>query len=155
MRWLGRIVAAVFLLWFGVILLGALGVGPAGRLPLGNALRPSAGPPPLRRVPAAQPPTRSDLVPALSAAVFNARVRAHLKQQANGGANATTTTHGHSATAPGHANATTTTRGHSATAPGHAKTTTTTRGRSGTAPGHTTTTTATTTTTPAHGHRRP
>jgi hypothetical protein len=143
MRWLGRAVAVVFLVWFSVILLGALGVGPAGRVPFGNTLRPSAGPPPLRRLPAPRQPTRSDLVPALPATVFTSTVRSPVKHQA---------TRGRSASAPGRVKATRTTHGRSASAPGHL--THTTHGRSASAPGHvrTTTTTTTTTTTRGRGH---
>lgn len=149
MRWLGRAVAVIFLLWFAVILLGALGVAPVGRVPFGNTLRPSAGPPPLRRVPAPRQPTRSDLVPALPATVFASRVRSHATHRAINRVVVTGIVRGHSSSAPGHATVTTPTHGHSASAPGH--TTTTTHGHSGSAPGRATTTT-TTTTTPTHGH---
>ena len=141
LRWVGRLVAVVFLLWFAVILLGALGLGPAGRVPFGNALRPSAGPPPLDRLPAPRQPARSDLVPALPATAVvsgaGSRVKHSLKR-------------GRSASAPGHTKPRTT-HGRSASAPGHTTTTKTktTHGRSPSAPGHTTTTT---TTTPGRGH---
>ena len=51
MRWVGRAVALLFLVWLAIVILGGLGVGPVGRLPLGHILRPSAGPPPMRHVP--------------------------------------------------------------------------------------------------------
>ena len=128
MRWLGRIVAVLFLVWFAAIVLGALGVGPAGRVPFGNALRPSAGPPPLRRLPSPRRPARSDLVPALPATVLAPAVLSPLKHRA---------THGQSASAPGHATVTGTAPGHSASAPG--RVTTTAPGRSESTPGHVTT----------------
>lgn len=153
MRWVGRATALLFLVWLALVILGGLGVGPVGRLPLGNVLRPSAGPPPLRHIPKAVAPTPADLVPALPAPVPPS-------------ATATTPsgTHGKSSVAPGHTKTVTvktTTAllpGRSGVAPGHTKTTvttttTTTRGKSAAAPGHvrhttTTTTTATTTTVP-------
>src|SRR5437763_4160136 len=131
MRWLGRIVAILFLVWFAAIVLGALGVGPAGRVPFGNALRPSAGPPPLRRLPSPRRPARSDLVPALPATVLAPAALSPLKHRG---------THGQSASAPGHATATGTAPGHSASAPGHATVTGTAPGHSASAPGHVTTT---------------
>jgi len=131
MRWLGRIVAVLFLVWFAAIVLGALGVGPAGRVPFGNALRPSAGPPPLRRLPSPRRPARSDLVPALPATVLAPAVLSPLKHRA---------THGQSASAPGHATVTGTAPGHSASAPGHATVTGTAPGHSASAPGRVTTT---------------
>jgi hypothetical protein len=147
MRWVGRAVALLFLVWLALVILGGLGVNPVGRLPLANALRPSSGPPPLRHVPKPAPPAPADLVPALPAPAIAPRT--------------TTTgttrpaTPGKSALAPGHAK-TTTSPGKSAVAPGRTKTTTV-RGKSATAPGQarrTTTTTATTTTVPgkALGH---
>lgn len=164
MRWLGRIVAVVFLLWFATILLGALGVGPAGRVPFGNSLRPSAGPPPLRRLPSPRPPTRSDLVPALSATVFAPAVRVArhgrvarpghaAPAQAPGQLTPTGTAPGHSASAPGR-QVTTTSPGHSASASGR-QVTTTSAGHSASAHDHapvTTTPATTTTTTPARVH---
>lgn len=139
MRWVGRATALLFLIWLALVILGGLGVGPVGRLPLGNVLRPSAGPPPLRHVPKPVAPTPADLVPALPAPVT---------------APATTKTrsaaaHGKSAVAPGQTK-TTTSPGRSGVAPGHTSTTRV-RGKSTVAPGHvkhttTTTTTATTTT---------
>jgi hypothetical protein len=144
MRWVGRAVALLFLLWLALVILGGLGVNPVGRLPLGNVLRPSNGPPPLRHVPKPAAPAPADLVPALPAPVIAPRT-------------ATTrgATPGKSAIAPGHTKTTTTTKapGKSAVAPGHTKTTTV-RGKSATAPGQakrTTTTTATTTTVPGKG----
>src|SRR5512147_537269 len=69
MRWVGRVTALLFLGWLAVVILGGLGVGPAGRLPLGHVLRLSAGPPPLRQVPKPAAPAPADLVPALPAPV--------------------------------------------------------------------------------------
>jgi hypothetical protein len=144
MRWVGRVTALLFLAWLALVILGGLGVGPVGRLPLGNVLRPSAGPPPLRHIPKPVAPTPADLVPALPAPVVSV-------------ATATTrsATPGKSAVAPGHTKTTTTSPGRSGVAPGHTKTTTTittTHGKSAVAHGHTkhpaTTTTATTTTVP-------
>lgn len=141
MRWVGRVVALLFLVWLALVILGGLGVGPVARLPLGNVLRASAGPPPLRHVPQPAPPAAADLVPALPAPVTAAAAAA--------AASARASTRGKSAVAPGHTKTTrtTTSPGRSGAAPGHTSTSTT-RGRSATAPGrvkHTTTTTATTT----------
>lgn len=142
MRWVGRLVALLFLVWLAIVILGGLGVGPVGRLPLGHVLRPSAGPPPLRHVPAPSAPVAADLVPALPAPVPAPAVT-------NG-----TTTPGKSGVAPGHAKTATTTStapGRSGIAPGH---TATSPGKSVAAPGHvrhsTTTTAGTTTTVPGH-----
>jgi hypothetical protein len=140
MRWVGRVVALLFLVWLALVILGGLGVGPVGRLPLGNVLRPSAGPPPIRQVLRPVAPAPADLVPALPAPATAAS------------APSTTTprsvTHGKSAAAPGQAKTTTTSHGKSGVAPGHTSTTTV-PGKSATAPGRAkrTTTTATTTTT--------
>jgi hypothetical protein len=153
MRWVGRATALLFLVWLALVILGGLGVGPVGRLPLGNVLRPSAGPPPLRHIPRAVAPKPADLVRALPAPVLPSAA-----------ATTPSATHGKSSVAPGHTKTTTTMTtttskllpGRSGVAPGHTKTTvtiTTTRGKSAVAPGHvkhttTTTTTATTTTVP-------
>ena len=146
MRWVGRAVALLFLVWLALVILGGLGVGPVARLPLGNVLRPSAGPPPLRHVPRPVAPAPADLVPALPAPV-------------TAGATATTPSAapGKSAVAPGHTKTTLTkttltktSPGRSGVAPGHTKATTV-PGKSTVAPGHvkrTTTTTTTTTTVP-------
>ncbi len=133
MRWVGRATALLFLVWLALVILGGLGVGPVGRLPLGNVLRPSAGPPPLRHIPHPVAPTPADLVPALPAPVLSV---------------ATATARGKSAVAPGHTKTTltTTSPGRSGVAPGQTKTTTT-RGKSAVAHGHTKTNTTTTTTT--------
>lgn len=140
MRWVGRATALLFLIWLALVILGGLGVGPVGRLPLGNVLRPSAGPPPLRHVPKPVAPTPADLVPALPAPVAapattkTGSAAARGKSAVAPGQTKTTMSPGRSGVAPGHTS--TTLRGKSAVAPGHAKRTTTT----------TTTTTATTTT---------
>jgi hypothetical protein len=153
MRWLGRAVALVFVLWFAAILLGGLGVGPVGRLPLGGALRPSGGPPPLRRLPPPRQPAPADLVPALPAAAValpggprSPRARAAVKQRQ--------AVRGRSAVAPGHL--VITMRGKSSAAPGRLRT------HVAVAPGRlrhatttaatTTVTTTTTTTMPGQGH---
>jgi hypothetical protein len=146
MRWVGRLVALLFLVWLAIVILGGLGVGPVGRLPLGHVLRPSAGPPPLRHVPVPSAPAAADLVPALPAPL-PARTAAN-------GTTPSTTTRGKSGVAPGHTKTTTTTSapGRSGVAPGH---TSTSPGKSVTAPGqvrHSTTTTATTTV-PGHGQK--
>lgn len=141
MRWVGRATAILFLVWLTVVILGGLGVGPAGRLPLGRVLRPSAGPPPLRTVPQPVAPAPSDLVPALP--------QPAAERSAVPGSSMSTTP-GKSGTAPGRSTTTTTTTpGKSGVAPGR---TTTSPGKSGGAPGRrkqtTTTTTAPTTTAP-------
>src|SRR5207245_94281 len=64
MRWVGRAVALLFLVWLALVILGGLGVNPVRRLPLGHALRPSSGPPPARHVPTPSPPAPAALVPA-------------------------------------------------------------------------------------------
>jgi hypothetical protein len=139
MRWVGRATALLFLVWLGLVILGGLGVGPVARLPLGNVLRPSAGPPPLRHVPQPVAAAPSDLVPALPAPV--------LVRTATTGTTTSSTSPGKSAVAPGHTKTTSTTAspGKSGVAPGHTKTSTV-RGKSATAPGHTRRTTTTTTT---------
>jgi hypothetical protein len=134
MRWVGRATALLFLSWLALVILGGLGVGPGGRLPLGHVLRASAGPPPLRHLPQPVAPSPADLAPALPAPrVTTAGTRTKTTPSV---------THGKSAVAPS------VTHGKSAVAPGHTRTTSTTTspGRSGTAPGHTKTAT-----TPAHG----
>jgi hypothetical protein len=138
MRWVGRATALLFLVWLALVILGGLGVGPVGRLPLGNVLRPSAGPPPLRQVPQPVAPAPADLVPALPAPVPAATATTSKA--------APSPTHGKSAVAPGHTKTTTTSPGKSSVAPGHTKTATS-PGKSATAPGrvkHATTTTTTT-----------
>jgi len=139
MRWMGRALALLFLVWFAAILLGALGAGPAGRVPFGRVLRPSAGPPSLRHLPPPRQPAPTDLVPALPAAAVAPPV-------ARGSPTATPkkrAAQGRSSVAPGHV--TTSVRGRSSSAPG--------RLRSSATPARTTsvtTTTVSTTTT----HRR-
>lgn len=146
MRFVGRIVALLALCWLALVILGGLGVGPATHLPFGTALRPSAGPPPLKQLPAPRRPAAADLVPALPAPVAAAAAVTPVA------------VHGRSAVAPGHVR--TVTHGRSATAPGHTSTIVKPRGKSATAPGHvrhtttTTTTTAVVTTTPLPGLRR-
>jgi hypothetical protein len=140
MRWVGRAVSLFFLVWFAIVILGGLGVGPAVHLPFGSVLRPTMGPPPLPHTlrPKKAPP--ADLVLALPAAVSSA---------ARGSAPTTPTptttakTRGRSGSAPRHTKTpTTTSAGRSGAAPGHTKTKTTptpttTRGRSAAAPGKT------------------
>jgi hypothetical protein len=152
MRWIGRGLALLFLLWFTAILLGALGVGPAGRVPFGRALRPSAGPPRLRRLPLPQQPAPADLVPALPAtavaasaarsssqAAATAKLTLRAKHRALRGR---ATVAPLSAVAPRHVPATL--RGRSSAAPGHL------HARGAASPGrlrHTATTATTTTVT--------
>ena len=131
LRLLGRAVALVAFAWLGIVLLGGIGVGPAGRLPLGHALRVSAGPAPLQTVPAPAPPSPADLKPAVPApqapVARTGRPAAARPRPA--------TAHGRANAAPGHlrknekknktttTTATTTTHGRSAAAPGHTRTT--------------------------------
>ena len=147
MRWVGRATALLFLIWLGLVILGGLGVGPGGRLPLGHVLRASAGPPPLRHLPQPVAPSPADLAPALPAP--------RVTTPGTGTKTTPPVTHGKSAVAPGQAKitSTTTSHGRSGAAPGHTKTATTpVHGKSPTARGHakraTTTTPATTTTVP-------
>lgn len=144
MRWVGRAVALFFLVWFAVVILGGLGVGPVTHLPFGNVLRPTTGPPPLPRVLHPHNAAPADLVPALPAASRATRGNAPSARART----TTVATHGRSASAPGHTKTlTTTSPGRSGSALGHTKTKTKTK--------TTTTTAATTTTTPAvHGKRR-
>jgi hypothetical protein len=143
MRWVGRAVALLFLLWLALVILGGLGVGPVRQLPLGHVLRPSAGPPPLRHVPQPAEPAPADFVPALPAPAAPARIATHRASRVapgHGKARATTTTAttpGRSGVAPGHTS--TAPHGNSATAPGHLK--------------HSTTTTTTVTVTTVPGKR--
>gem|GEM_PF-6181835 len=139
MRWLGRATALLFLVWLAVVILGGLGVGPTGRLPLGHLLRPSAGPPPLRHVPQPAAPAAADLVPALPAPT---------PASAAAAGSPSTAARGKSATAPGRT--TTTSPGRSGSAPGH---TATSPGRSGSAPGHTATSPGKSGATPGHVKR--
>ena len=156
LRWVGRATALLFLVWLATVILGGLGVGPGGRLPLGNALRPTAGPPPLREAPVPVAPAAADLVPAQPAPA---------SERAAVTAPPTSATPGKSGTAPGRVKkqttTTTTTPGKSGAAPGHTKTstsTTTTPGKSGVAPGRlkrkTTTAPTTTAVTPVPGEGR-
>ena len=161
MRWVGRAVALLFLIWLAIVILGGLGVGPVGRLPFGHVLRASSGPPPIRQLPAPAPPTPADLTPALPAPVTAAAAASATQPATHGrsavapGRTKTATRPGKSAVAPGRTK-TTTAPGKSAVAPGRTKTTTA-RGKSLAAPGkvkRSTTTTATTTTLPGRGLRR-
>jgi hypothetical protein len=127
LRWVGRATALLFLVWLAVVILGGLGVGPAGRLPFGQVLRPSAGPPPVREIPQPVAPAAADLEPALPAP---AAERAAVTSPGR-------TSPGKSAAAPGH-NKTTTSPGRSGSAPGHTRTVP--PGNSGAAPGQTKTT---------------
>jgi hypothetical protein len=140
MRWVGRATALLFLAWLALVILGGLGVGPVGRLPLGHVLRPSAGPPPLRQLPKPAAPSAADLVPALPAPAPTPRPATRT----------TSVTHGKSAVAPGQTKTTTTATtaspGRSGSAPGHTATTPA-HGKSPTAPGHVKKTATTTTTT--------
>jgi hypothetical protein len=128
-RWLrraGRLVFLLFLAWLLAIVLGGLGLMPVAGIPLTHVLRPSQGPPPLKKLPTPVKPSASDLRPAVSAKAFVAA------QQA-----------GKSAVAPGHTKKTTTAAaspGKSAVAPGHTKTTIVagaSPGKSSVAPGQT------------------
>jgi hypothetical protein len=139
MRWVGRAVALLCLVWLAIVVLGGLGVGPASRLPLGNVLRPSKGPPPLPRSLHPRPPAAADVVPALPPTA----VRATPATSNPARAHAAAANHGRSSSAPGHGKLTATTHGNSATAPGQAKTTPT--GKSSAAPGHAPKATTTTT----------
>jgi hypothetical protein len=143
MRWVGRATALLFLSWLALVILGGLGVGPGGRLPLGHVLRASAGPPPLRHLPQPVAPSPADLAPALPAPrVTTAGTRTKTTPSV---------THGKSAVAPGHTRTTSTTisPGRSGTAPGHTKTATTpAHGKSAAARGQAKRTTTTTPTTP-------
>jgi hypothetical protein len=114
MRRAGRVVFAVFLAWLVAILLGGLGLAPVPGIPLTHALRPSAGPPPLARLPAPRQPSPADLLPALPDTALPAQVSpAALPKR------------GRSAHAPGRTRTTVAgaVRGHSATAPGQTRTT--------------------------------
>jgi hypothetical protein len=130
MRWVGRAVALVFLVWLTLVFLGGVGVGPVARLPFGAILRPSVAPPKLKAPLRPRPTPAADLVPAV-AATPTAAARAGRRALPS----ARRAAHGRSTTAPGHAGATTTVHGKAATAPGHLGTTTitttATRGKSG------------------------
>ena len=129
MRWVGRAVALVFLVWLTLVFLGGVGVGPVARLPFGAILRPSVAPPKLKAPLLPRPTPATDLVPAVAATPTAAGASRRALPSAKRAA------HGRSTTAPGHAHATTTVHGKAATAPGHLRTTTTTttanRGKSG------------------------
>jgi hypothetical protein len=119
MRWVGRAVALVFLVWLVLVFLGGIGVGPVARLPFGKILRPTVGPPKLKAPLHPRPTPVADLVPALPA---TAAARGGVKPAAQAKPAAT---HGRSATAPGRTRTTTTTHGKSAAAPGQIRKTTT------------------------------
>lgn len=137
-RWLRRAGRGVFLLFLGwllAIVLGGLGLMPVAPIPFVHVLRPSQGPPALRKLPQPRQPSASDLRPAVPAKVFAARVRKGPQQAPPSGIGA----RGRSSSAPGHAGVS---HGRSTTAPGQTKTTpssTAPPGRSATAPGQTTT----------------
>jgi len=134
MRWAGRCVFVLFLGWLLAVVLGGLGLVPVAAIPFAHALRPSQGPPVLARLRPRQPST-SDLLPAVPAQAFAARVSRAGQ-------------HGRSATAPGQTKTSTSSTvspGRSTTAPGQTKTnpsSTVSRGRSATAPGQTKTSTS-------------
>ncbi|MFL5844729.1 MAG: hypothetical protein ACJ762_08560 [Solirubrobacteraceae bacterium] len=162
LRWTGRLVGLVFLLWlFGLVLAG-LGLLPLSDLPLAGALRGAAEPPSLTSLPDPKPTSKADLrpaVPAVQVAPTSAtatgspttpapaadpapRARRPATRPARPGrGNATVTTTpapapGASGSAPGQTK-TKTTPAQSQTAPGQTKTT---PGPSPTAPGQTKTT---------------
>lgn len=148
-RWLrraGRVVFIVFLGWLLAIVLGGLGLVPVDGIPFTHALRPSAGPAPLAKLPQPRQPSALDLRPASPAtAVANAGAASQAAQLVP------VRQRGQSGTAPGQTKTATVSAspGRSATAPGQTKTTTTatpSQGRSSTAPGQTRTTTT-------HGQR--
>jgi hypothetical protein len=118
MRWVGRAVALVFLVWLVLVFLGGIGVGPVARLPFGKILRPTVGPPKLNAPLHPTPTPVADLVPALPAARGGGvKPAAHVTPAV---------THGRSATAPGSTRTATTTHGKSGAAPGQIRKTTTT-----------------------------
>lgn len=123
LRWVGRATALLFLVWLAVVILGGIGVGPARRLPLGDLLRPSAGPPPVRQVPTPVAPAPADLLPALPAPA---------SERATVTGSSASAAPGKSASAPGR-NKTTTSPGRSGSAPGQQRTIP--PGKSGAAPG--------------------
>jgi len=65
LRFVGRLVALLALVWLSLIVLGGLGVGPAKHLPFGSALHISAAPPPLRALPDPRAASAADLLPAV------------------------------------------------------------------------------------------
>ena len=120
----GRVVFVVFLAWLIAIVLSGLGLAPVPGIPFAHVLRPSAGPPPLVRLPLPRQPSPADLLPALPDAALAPLVSPAAKPKQPKPAPA---------------------RGRSGLAPGQTKTTgpATGRGRSGTAPGQTKTTPST------------
>ena len=149
----GRVVGALFLLWFACLVLAGLGLLPASGVPLGGAVAPAAEPTRLGRIPDPTPAGVSDLRPAepLAASLATGSgastarggtkpTSAAGRQPGRSGAapgQSTTSAPGKSGAAPGQS--TTSAPGKSGTAPGQS--TTTAPGNSGTAPGHATTTT--------------
>jgi hypothetical protein len=67
LRFVGRLVALLALVWLSLVALGGLGVGPAKHVPFGSALHIAAAPPPLRALPDPRPGSAADLVPAVPA----------------------------------------------------------------------------------------
>ena len=137
----GRVVFVVFLAWLIAIVLSGLGLAPVPGIPFAHVLRPSAGPPPLVRLPLPRQPSPADLLPALPDAALAPQVSPAARPKL-------APARGRSGLAPGQTKTTrpATGRGRSGTAPGRTKTSpsvTTPRGRSTTAPGQTKTTPAT------------
>ena len=123
LRWVGRGIALLFLLWLLVIGLGALGAGPTGA-GLGNASEESAPPPASHGLPTPRQQSRADLAPAPQAAsLASAGVVAPNAAPAPGhqsvGSTSGSTAPGNAGSAPGHQPVTTTSQGHSGSATGH------------------------------------
>jgi len=147
MRWAGRAVSLLFLVWLALVILGGVGVGPAAHLPFGSVLRPTKGPPPLPHTLHLREAEPADLAPALPADTTARGVPPTVATGATakeprptvstpGAARAPTTP---ARPAHGQTRTTGTTPGRSGAAPGRTKTTATSPGRSSVAPRHTTT----------------
>jgi hypothetical protein len=68
LRRIGRVVGALFTLWFCGLVLAGLGLIPSDQLPLGSALLPATAPPSLSSTPPATPTRAADLRPATALA---------------------------------------------------------------------------------------
>ena len=126
LRWVGRSVALLCFVWLAVIVVGALGVGPSGRV-FGDVFGESAPPPPRERPNPQRPHHLARVSVVRTASVVPARPTTPAVKAPGAGGGSSTSVSGrvtHPTTAPGN----------SGSAPGHQPSSS--PGRSGSAPGH-------------------
>ena len=99
MRWVGRAIALLFLLWFVALVLGGFGVAPSGGWRLGRALGPHSHSAPRARVPAPRPSAVADFASALPQAAASVPV---VQRSSVAAPQAKPRARGRSAVAPGH-----------------------------------------------------